>query len=120
MQDNKTCTHCHEVKSLLEFHQNRKMADGHLNQCKQCANKASRRRYEEDPEAQVARVEAYRSREPHRYKARSLAYSAVRRGTIRREGCEVCGGKAEMHHDDYAQPLVVRWMCRTHHREMHA
>jgi len=31
-----------------------------------------------------------------------------------------CGrGKAEMHHDDYAKPLDIRWLCFVHHREFH-
>lgn len=41
-------------------------------------------------------------------------------GTLRRNPCEVCGApKAEAHHDDYAQPLAVRWLCRTCHRQWH-
>jgi hypothetical protein len=35
--------------------------------------------------------------------------------------CEVCGLKrSEAHHDDYAKPLDVRWLCRHHHRKRDA
>jgi len=34
--------------------------------------------------------------------------------------CEVCGAlDVEMHHDNYAKPLAVRWLCKRHHRALH-
>jgi hypothetical protein len=54
-----------------------------------------------------------------RNKARSYANVYLRRGKLKRQGCEVCGKKAEMHHDDYAKPLDIRWLCRQHHLEIH-
>jgi len=44
---------------------------------------------------------------------------ALRAGKIKRQPCEVCGGKAEGHHTDYSKPLDVKWLCRTHHRAAH-
>ncbi len=37
------------------------------------------------------------------------------------EPCEVCGatGDVEAHHDDYAKPLEVRWLCPSHHKLLH-
>lgn len=53
--------------------------------------------------------------------ARSAAREAVLRGELQRRPCEVVGCMvvAEMHHDDYSQPLVVRWLCRPHHFDVH-
>ena len=51
--------------------------------------------------------------------ARAYANVYLRRGKIERQGCEVCGGSAEMHHDDYSKPLEVRWLCRVHHLAHH-
>ena len=46
---------------------------------------------------------------------------ALRKGTLRRGQCEVCGSfLVDAHHDDYAQPLLVRWLCRRHHQALHA
>ena len=50
---------------------------------------------------------------------RSYANVYKRRGHLVPEACEVCGGPAEMHHDDYSKPLQVRWMCREHHLAHH-
>jgi hypothetical protein len=36
-----------------------------------------------------------------------------------RQPCERCGGPSEAHHADYSQPLVVSWLCKAHHRELH-
>lgn len=51
--------------------------------------------------------------------ARSYAGVYLRRGLLVRQPCEVCGGEAEMHHDDYDKPLDVRWLCRDHHLACH-
>jgi hypothetical protein len=46
---------------------------------------------------------------------------ALRQGILVRQPCEVCGAiKVDAHHDDYDQPLAVRWLCRTHHHLHHA
>ncbi len=58
---------------------------------------------------------------PEQRKAHQLVWTATRNGTLLKQPCEVCGDPvAVAHHDDYSQPLVVRWLCRTHHGEHHA
>ena len=54
-----------------------------------------------------------------RANARSYANVYVRRGKLKRQPCEVCGFPAQMHHDDYSKPLQVRWLCSTHHQDIH-
>lgn len=45
---------------------------------------------------------------------------AIERGILKKQPCEVCSNpKASAHHDDYAKPLDVRWLCRKHHFEWH-
>lgn len=52
--------------------------------------------------------------------ARKAANNAIRDGFLKRQPCEVCGNeKVDAHHDDYMQPLNVRWLCRKHHNEHH-
>ena len=74
---------------------------------------------------------AYMRENRHRYiehtkkwPERARAYVKVKRaigwGVLERKPCEVCGLKpAEGHHDDYTQPLVVRWLCKQCHADEH-
>ena len=62
----------------------------------------------------------YRERNPEKRKARNAANNALRDGKLKRRGCEVCGKRAQMRHEDYSKPLEVRWFCRKHHDETHA
>jgi hypothetical protein len=59
--------------------------------------------------------------DPVKHGARMQVRDALRAGTLVRQPCEVCGTKAniEAHHDDYAKPLDVRWLCRKHHAALH-
>ena len=42
-------------------------------------------------------------------------------GALVPQPCEVCGAtRTEAHHEDYGRPLDVRWLCRPHHRALHA
>lgn len=62
-----------------------------------------------------------KERHPERVAARDRVHRAVRSGRLQRQPCEVCGSEeVEAHHDDYSQPLAVRWLCREHHRMQHA
>jgi hypothetical protein len=46
--------------------------------------------------------------------------NALRSGKLIKSPCELCGdNKSNAHHDDYALPLVVRWLCDNHHSEWH-
>jgi len=52
--------------------------------------------------------------------AHNALRSALRRGLIERKPCEVCGAEpTDGHHDNYDQPMAVRWLCRLHHRHAH-
>lgn len=46
--------------------------------------------------------------------------NALKLGRLVRQPCEVCGDvNAQAHHDDYAKPLQVRWLCWTDHLARH-
>lgn len=51
---------------------------------------------------------------------RSKVKMRIRRGTMKRLPCEVCGNpKSQAHHDDYSKVYDVRFLCRKHHNEYH-
>jgi len=55
-----------------------------------------------------------------RLRARSSVNAAVKAGTLRKpERCERCLGAGRLtgHHEDYARPLAVTWLCDSCHRK---
>jgi hypothetical protein len=46
---------------------------------------------------------------------------ALKTGRLVRGPCEHCGTRKYIHahHDDYDQPIMVRWLCAGHHGEVH-
>jgi hypothetical protein len=55
-----------------------------------------------------------------RIAARRTVRNAIKAGRLERKPCEVCGDlEVQAHHDDYSQPLKVRWVCVAHHRLIH-
>jgi hypothetical protein len=114
------------------------MADGHLNHCKECQKKATKktyfanpgkqreyhREYRKNPERRKRLTEfeqAHRQRHPDRYKARTAVTNALASGRLTRQPCEACGTseKVHAHHEDYSKPLEVRWLCETDHNRQH-
>lgn len=54
--------------------------------------------------------------------AHVITGNAIRDGRLVPRPCEHdgCGvKKTEAHHDDYGQPLKVRWLCARHHKALH-
>lgn len=132
----KRCFKCKKIKPIDEFYTHSQMADGHLNKCKKCTKtyeKIRRRtpgmrerilKYDVErakrPERKKQALEYQRNRRrnyPGKDRARNAVSNALRDGRIVRGPCEVCGGKAQAHHEDYRRPLHVRWLCFKHHRE---
>lgn len=133
----KTCFKCKQVKPVSEFYAHKAMVDGLLGKCKDCTKADSRARYINKHELVMAyerRRNASASRKqkkgqyqrkarmshPDKDRARRMVNYHLSRGTITRQPCEVCGNqKSEAHHDDYSQPLSIRWLCHVHHRMVH-
>lgn len=115
------------------------MKDGHLNKCKSCCI-SDRKKHIADPKV-LARVQAYdrkRSKDPERkkksverirtmrksrpkmYKAHTKVNNAIRDGKLKKKPCKVCGEtKVQAHHPDYRKPLLIVWLCKKHHVEIH-
>lgn len=61
---------------------------------------------------------AHRERHPERELCRQTLKNAVLLGKVRRpDRCESCGtaGFVEAHHEDYARPFFVEWLCKSCH-----
>lgn len=65
----------------------------------------------------------FRAKSPEKVAAQLAVQQAIRSGRlVRPESCSECGAscKPHGHHDDYSQPLIVRWLCRACHAAFHA
>lgn len=62
----------------------------------------------------------FRGANPHlKGRARFIVSREIRKGTLKRLLCEICGASAEGHHEDYAEPTNLIWLCRFHHSQRH-
>lgn len=62
----------------------------------------------------------WRRANPGKYDAHLAVQRAVKAGELEKQTCEVCGIEAvDAHHDQYDEPLKVRWLCRRHHTRLH-
>lgn len=54
-------------------------------------------------------------------RTRALTRSYIANGLLAKLPCEVCQTtkSVQAHHDDYSDPLNVRWLCVAHHAEHH-
>jgi len=65
----------------------------------------------------------FRAKHPEKAAAHDAVSRAERQGRLHRPAaCQRCGiiGKTHAHHDDYAQPLQVLFVCRPCHRVLDA
>jgi hypothetical protein len=138
-ESEKQCFKCGEVLPLNMFYRHPQMKDGRLNKCKECNKKDVRenRRSKIDyyrafdiargdrhtGDAATERSRRYRKMYPTKYKVQTMTRNAVRDGRLEKSYvCEECGKDCltQGHHDDYAKPLEVRWLCSVCHCKWHA
>lgn len=130
----KYCGTCKTEKDESEFGKRKASSDGLSSKCKQCQKEYDKARLRE-PKRMRARLEYQRTKGKDKHKeacqrwlanntikraAHILVGNAIRSGKLIKQDCEICGDKkSNAHHDDYALPLVVRWLCDDHHKEWH-
>lgn len=93
---------------------------GRAHRCKECEKARLRVFYLKNKETILEKGrKTYRNSIKPRAKAK--VRQAMEKGLLTRQPCEICAAaEAEGHHDDYAKPLEVRWLCRSHHKQWHA
>lgn len=124
------------------------MADGRLNKCSDCTKKDNTKRRQDNLES-VQAYDRKRNKTPERLAAKResvkknpdaprrakrnwaernkekraahiIVGNAVRDGRLIKQLCHVCGDETvQAHHPDYSQPLLVVWVCDTHHKDIH-
>lgn len=134
----KLCGTCGDVKLETEFGKRAASPDGLAHKCKQCQSEYDKSRTH-NPKRVKARAEyaqteagkaagsrakkSWEKRNAIKKGASTMVGNAVRDGRIEKsEFCEKCSIKnvrIHGHHDDYAKPLEVRWLCSRCHDEWH-
>lgn len=125
----------HGELPLSEFHREASSPTGHASLCKRCVHQYAHGRYRVDiDKSRAARRAHSLAEDPRRLRERRQAMHwavrhahlevmrAIKRGDLTRpEGCSRCGDthRVEAHHDDYAEPLSVIWLCTACHRVRH-
>ena len=117
--DEAFCLTCKKKKHVKEF------ALGYVSKnkngkCKECKNEQGRAFYSKNKEKYKQKLVKYRKHNRAKTRAMKTVQNALRTGKLTSQSCEECGAdKADAHHDDYAKPLEVRWLCRRHHIQWH-
>ena len=120
----------------MDYYAHFKMADGHLNKCKDCVKKRIRKhRIDHNDNHRKADKAKYhrrraagkirtRVKDPVKKQANTAVGNALRGGDLTRpDQCELCEGsdsRIEAHHDDYKHKLTVRWLCSICHHRVHS
>lgn len=118
----KTCSRCKQTKPLEDFCRDAKAKDGKHYYCRPCNRSAVRGHHKAYPDKRTDRSRRYDRRNPEKHRAHIILNTAITAGKVVRPGaCSACAVscKPEAHHDDYTQPLVVRWLCKTCHVQHH-
>lgn len=82
---------------------------------------AYQRKYtKEHPGFRAAVVRKWEIKNPFKKKAHMKVTAALKAGTLLKKPCKVCKNKrVDAHHQNYAYPLKVVWLCRLHHKAVH-
>lgn len=141
----KKCFKCGVEKERSEFYAHPEMKDGLLGKCKECCRAdsrahgtdkeydrnramlphrvAARKAHAQTEQGKQSHAKALRksaAKYPEKREATVALNNALRDGRIIKKPCEMCGNvKSQGHHADYSKPLEVRWLCSTHHRQVH-
>lgn len=137
LNSTKKCSTCKSIKPLSGFYNRSSTKDGVDYSCRLCSNKRvseyqktdKSKRYQADyaksdvgRRSTVIRGAKYKSNNPIKRKAQSAISNAIAAGKlISPNRCEHCSkaGQVHAHHDDYAHPLWVRWLCPRCHKAWH-
>jgi len=125
--DTKVCFKCGKEKKLSEFYVHKKMGDGHLGKCKECAKNDVREKYIENiQDESYMEKERIRGREKYKrlnYVERTQykkSYSSANRTVnsyLRSRGINLLG--KEVHHWSYQEPYNVFILSKRAHKLVH-
>lgn len=123
LQQVRRCNRCEQFLSLDEFGIDRAAGSGRQRMCLLCGKAYRAAWYQANRERVKARNVIYRESHTVERAAQHAVEKAIIGGRLTKPTrCTDCskGAPLEAHHDDYAKPLDVRWLCRSCHQLAHA
>ena len=109
------CSVCHQYKAQKGFYSDSSNHRGIGSRCIECDAI-----YRKDAGSKRGKYfRDYSLLNKEKIQAKWKSDEALKVGKIKRQPCELCGVRAEKHHDNYSEPLKVRWLCRRHHMQHH-
>lgn len=78
----KTCTKCHEVKALTEFHRDKSRKDGLANRCKPCVVSHVKAYYVNNKEAAISRAVEWAKNNRERHNKKCSEWVKRNRGAV--------------------------------------
>ena len=133
----KKCCKCGEIKLLSEFYSAKRKGGNiwysgrcrpcHLVHCKELRDSengkavaSAWRASERGKEVMRNRAAKWAAKNKDKYKAGYLLSNAIRDKRLERQPCRLCGNpNGEGHHISYDKPLVVDWLCKSCHMDVH-
>jgi hypothetical protein len=112
------CRHCTKKLPMSEF----QVVSGrwHRHTCRVCRGAVGQKYYQSHKEKFYVIGKRSREKHPDRFKARTIVRNLISSGKLKRKPCEVCQKpSADAHHTDYSKPLLITWLCSTHHGKKH-
>jgi hypothetical protein len=99
----------HRLDHIEEYRAKARLEKKHLNMSDK--EKARKKEYKR----------LYELKYPQRKRCKNIVKDHIKRGTLVKEPCEVCGesGWVHAHHTNYNKPLDVMWLCPIHHSQWH-
>lgn len=113
---------CKSSLHITEFNLAKSTHDGLQPGCRKCHAKY-KAKYEKTAKsilAQKLSTIKWDSVNKEKKEAHKIIAHAIKNGIIVKQPCGICESwSSEAHHEDYAKPLKVVWLCRKHHQARH-
>jgi hypothetical protein len=134
--ETKICRVCNQEKLKAEFYRSKVNVDGFGKICKGCTKEYGKKHYVKNKDRKNVQarewqktspkwrpyrdqyVKEYNLRFPEKRKAQGKLQYQVKKGTIKREPCVICGATpTQGHHPSYdpRHYTWVQWLCLKHH-----
>ncbi len=105
------CSECAKIKLRMDF-------NGESKYCRLCTKK--RRTQSAINRSDYKRLYNKTDKGKLIWHCKQIIYHMKKLGLIIPRNCEICGAiKVQAHHDNYKEPLKVRFLCNKCHREWH-